>query len=147
MLWKQARPVQGTESEIFSTFKFIPAVNITTEKASGIIKSVYSKSGKNYIDIDYVTINPNWRPGGNGSGPAYTNDNSQVRTFELSPDVKFIIDVPNGTSITFSEFQKIFTTFSYVNGVKVFNNYRAVNPWDIVIINGAVTQITEHYVP
>jgi hypothetical protein len=101
---------------------------------SGIIKSVYTQSGKNYMEIDYVTLNTSWKPGGM-SGPAYTNDNKQIRTFEISNDAKYIID--QGKIITLSEFSNLFTV----------KDYRVANPWDIVITNSVVTQIAEHYLP
>ncbi len=108
----------------------------STEKASGIIKSVYSKSGKNYIDIDYIELNPNWAPGGM-SGPAYQNNNPKIRTFEISPSAKF---VEGGRSVTFSEFQKFFIT----SDIPAYQKY---NPWDIVVTDGVVVEITEHYLP
>lgn len=122
--------------QILSTLKItsISTTSTTNEKASGLIKSVYTQSGKNYIDIDYIEFNPNWAPGGM-TGPAYENTNPKIRTFEISSDAKFVID--QKTSISFLEFQKIFTT----------TDYRKSNPWDIVIVNGIVTQIIEHFLP
>lgn len=108
-----------------------------TEEATGIIKLVYSKSGKNYLDIDYVELNPNWAPGGM-SGPAYQNSNPKIRTFEISPDAKFVIGAPR-VSITFSEFQNLFSPSN--------TSYQKGNPWDIVIVDGMVTNITEHFIP
>lgn len=107
------------------------------EKASGIIKSVYSKDGKNYIDIDYVELNPKWQPGGM-TGSAYTNVNPKIRTFEISPNAKFF-QTGGITPINFSDFQNF---FGLPGG-----SIQSVNPWDIVITNGIVTQITEHYLP
>lgn len=111
---------------------------IATEKASGIIKSVYSNSGKNYIDIDYIELNPNWTPGGM-SGPAYQNSNSKIRTFEISPSAKFVVGSPATDSVTFSEFQNFFSPSS--------TSYQKLNLWDIVIVDGVVTKITEHFLP
>jgi len=115
-----------------------PEPNTATENASGIIKSVYSKNGKNYIDIDYVEINPNFIPGGvPGGGSAYKNENPNIRTFELSSSARFVVGVPDTALISFSDFQKFFKE----------DTYQASNPWDIIVVGGVVTQITEHYVP
>jgi len=112
----------------------------TTEKASGIIKSVYSKSGKNYIDIDYVEF-----VAGGPDGSRTINNNPQIRTFEISPNAKFIVGSPATTPVTFQEFSNLFISTGIINGVST--DYQKYNPWDIVIVNGAVTQITEHFVP
>lgn len=122
---------------ITSTFKFTSATNVTIENASGIIKSVYNKSGKNYIDIDYIEWNPSWVPGGaeNSIGPTYYNNNPQIRTFEISANAKFLVGGFPFNSITFSDFKKYFTS----------DGYQKLDPWEIVITNGVVTQITEHF--
>ena len=111
----------------------------TTEKAIGIIKAVYSKSGKNYIDIDYVELNPKWVPSGM-NGPAYQNNNPKIRTFEFSPDAKFIVGNPATIPISFSEFQKFFAASNT-------SAYQKHNPWDIIITNGIVVEIKEHFIP
>jgi len=111
----------------------------TTEKAIGIIKAVYSKSGKNYIDIDYVELNPNWVPGGM-NGPAYQNNNPKIRTFEISPNAKFIVGNPATVPISFSEFQRFFAA----SNTSVYQKH---NPWDIIITNGIVVEIKEHFIP
>jgi len=127
------------------TEKVITTTNssLVSEKASGIIKSVYSKDGTNYLDIDYVAINPNWKPGGM-SESSYTNDNTKIRTFEISKDVK--IFAADSTLLTFKKFSDFFIQTGVVNGVKQFQ-YQAYNPWDIEVLNGEVVKITEHYLP
>lgn len=129
-----------TSDQVQTVPKADPIIQTTsgTEKASGIIKLVYSKSGKNYIDVDYIELNSNWAPGGM-SGPAYQNDNSKIRTFEVSSSAKFIVGSPATNSVSFSEFQKFFTTSD--------TSYQKNNPWDIIIVNGVVTSITEHFLP
>lgn len=122
-----------TSSAVF-TPKSTPVV---TEKASGIIKSIYSKSGKNYLDIDYVELNPNWVPGGMSALPAYQNNNPKIRTFEISSSAKFF---EGSRYITLSEFQKFFV-------VSNSPSYQSYNPWDIVITDGMVVEIKEHYIP
>jgi len=112
---------------------------VTSEEASGIIKSVYTKSGKNYIDIDYVEF-----VSGGPNGVHVQNNNPQIRTLELSSNAKFIITSSATSSfsgsITFSDFQKYFTTSNT-------SDYHKYNPWDIVITNGVIIQIEEHFVP
>lgn len=109
---------------------------IITEKASGIITAIYTKNTKNYLDIDYVEFNQNWKPGGM-SGSAYENNNPKIRTFEISSDAKFIVGSPANKTISFAEFEQLFAKP---------NNYQSGNPWDIVITDGIITQITEHFV-
>lgn len=109
----------------------------TIEKANGIIKTVYSKSGKNYIDIDYIELNPNWAPGGM-SGSAYQNNNPKIRTFEISSSAKFVAGSPATNFVTFSQFQNFFSPSN--------SSYQKSNPWDIVVTNGVVVEVTEHFI-
>lgn len=104
-----------------------------TENAVGIIKSVYNQSGKNYLDIDYIELNPNWAPGGMSEQPAYQNNNPKIRTFEISPSAKIAVRHPD-RDLTFSEFQNFFSPSS--------GSYQKSNPWDIVIVDGVITDIT-----
>jgi len=133
---------------IVMSFKFTPTTSITTEKASGIIKSVYSKSGKNYIDIDYIEWNPNWSPGGreNNKGPAYYNNNSQIRTFEISKNATILLSGGTDVEINYQYFYNLFIPTGIVNGVSTYD-YQKYNPWDIIVTNGVITQIKEHFLP
>jgi len=125
----------------------VTAPSLVSEKASGIIKSVYNKDGKNYLDIDYIIMNPNWVPGGR-TGPAYTNYNTKIRTLEIAEDVKILAAGPTPSrSFTFKEFSNFFVSTGIVNGKPQYNNYQYANPWDIEVTNGVVTKITEHYLP
>ena len=134
---------QNTETPIAES-DLTNSTTTTTEKATGIIKSVATNmtTGQNYIVIDYVTMNPNWYPGGN-SGPAYTNLNTQTRSLEVGRNAKIIL--AGNKEITFNEFINFFTPTVY-NGV-VQNQYQALDPWNIEITNNIVTKITEHYLP
>lgn len=134
--WEGGTGIRKTINYKLSGNKLIETI---PEKATGIIKAVYSKSGKNYIDIDYVELNPNWAPGGN-SGVAYQNNNPMIRTFQISSSAKFYIGSGTMTSIILSEFQKFFDSSSPAT-------YKVTNPWDIVVTNGVVVSITEHYIP
>lgn len=124
---------------MLSSFQFLPLSSPEIEEASGIIKSVYSRSGKNYIDIDYVEFNLDWVPGGIGE-PAYQNNNPKIRTFEISSNAKFIVGSPATISVIFTEFQKIFIDFDSFY-------YQRDGLWDIIIIDGMVASITEHFIP
>jgi hypothetical protein len=132
----------ATKSDLFNyfckSFKFISSsIEDSTpfEKATGIIKSVYNKEGKNYLDIDYIVLNPNWKPGGM-SGPAYTNDSHAVRTFEVSPNVLISLSDQNN-EISFLEFSNYFLQ----------SHYRSLNPWSIEVENKIITKIHELYLP
>ena len=110
------------------------------ENASGIIKTVYTKSGKNYVDIDYIEWNHDFVPDGL-HGAAYSNVNKKIRTFEISPNVKFVSSTKH---ITFTDFFNLFNppyTTYYDDGYNPSSS-----PWDIVITNGVITQISEHFV-
>lgn len=137
--------VINTVNQDSNNVPFTITSSAVSENASGIIKSVYTQSGKNYIDIDYVTLNPNWKPGGM-SGSAYTNDNTLIRTFEISPNAKYVIGSLGEGQITFQTFSNLFISTGVVNGISQYS-YQKYNPWDIVINNGVVTQIAEHYLP
>ena len=52
-----------------------------TEKELGIIKNIYQKNGAYYLDIDYVQI-----VAGGPNGDKIINDNSKIRTFEITKD-------------------------------------------------------------
>jgi hypothetical protein len=130
-VWEEKCEATSTQNVSTAT------ATITTEKASGIIKSAYTNSDKNYIDIDYIEFNTNWAPGGM-SGPAYQNDNPKIRTLEISSNAKFMAGNPANKSVSFSDFKKVFSAGG---------GYEKLNPWDIIITNGLVTQITEHYLP
>jgi hypothetical protein len=127
----------------------IKGVKLLTEKASGIIKSVYGKDGKNYIDIDYVEF-----VSGGPNGVSMNNNNPKIRTFEISNNTKFLIRescIDKGTcagdekeAITFKQFSDIFNKKDYsINNATYLKN----NPWDIEITNGVITQITERFLP
>lgn len=126
-----------------------PTTSIT-EKRSGIIKSVYSVAGRNWMNIDYIDWNPNWKPGGQ-SGPAYTNVNPQLRTFEIAPNAKIVVgSIGSGgegeRAISYDKFVNYFRA-QEVNGRPQYDNYLYANPWDIEVVNGVVTNIKEHYLP
>lgn len=129
--------------------EFVCPTTLINERASGVIKSVYKKAGKNYLDIDYVEF-----VSGGPNGVTGINNNPKIRTFEISNDAKLLIrafctDKNKCTGeekqiITFDQFFNIFNIEDYsINNV----NYFKYNPWDIVVKDNLVISITEHFVP
>jgi len=116
-----------------------------SEDATGIIKAVYSQNGRNFLDIDYVIKNTNWKPGGN-SGSAYTNENPKIRTFEISKNVEIFVGSGTFSTITYIEFTDLFIPTDTVNGVDIYP-YQAGGLWDIEVSGGVVTKITEYFLP
>ena len=104
------------------------------EKQIGYIKKVYAKGGKNYLDIDYIQ----WLTGDaaeqamreDGQCPKtgecivfdgyyIRNQNPLIRTFEIAPDVKIVMQtydsektgiVMNNQEISFDQFKDIYTS-------------------------------------
>lgn len=118
-------------------FRCPTPVENSKEIFSGIIKSVYYRDGKKYLEIDYIEWNPNWKAGGasDSVGPSYYNNNPTIRTFEISEDARFSLTNPE-KNLSFSEFKIIFDNP---------NNYQVLNPWDIVITGEVIIEITEHF--
>lgn len=134
-----------------------------SEKAIGYLKKVYAKSGKNYIDVDYVQ----WLSGDvaqkamreDGMCPKtgecivlndyyIRNQNPLIRTFEVSPDVEilahdFEADYSSGNwneSMTFSRFNQYFNT-------NANNGYWDSAPFHVEIGNNKILKVTEQYIP
>jgi hypothetical protein len=63
---------------------------LKNEQATGLIQSLVFEGSDEYMYIDYIAINPNWIPGGN-SGPAFTNQNTKIRRFKISPSAQIKI--------------------------------------------------------
>lgn len=133
------------------------------EKQIGYIKKVYAKSGKNYLDIDYIQ----WLTGAaaekamreDGQCPKtgecivyddyyIRNQNPLVRTFEIAPDVKIIMQtynaeqtgiVGNSQEITFQQFKDIYSSNSQLGLRDV--------PYIVEISNQQIVKITEQYIP
>lgn len=108
------------------------------QKSSGIIRAVYEKDGKKFIDVDAVEMNPAWDPNKAGDVP-YKNFDTEIKTLELSPDAQFVLVNPEKKTIDFSAFQKFFDG-SVVTPIMF-------NPWDIYVLNGKVVEVAEHFIP
>lgn len=133
------------------------------EKQIGFVKKVYAKSGKNYLNIDYIQ----WLTGDaaekalreDGQCPKtgecivydgyyIRNQNPLIRTYELSLDVKIVMQtysaeqtgiVMNNEEITIDQFKNIYTSSSRLGLRNV--------PYIVEISNQQIVKITEQYIP
>lgn len=133
-----------------------------TERQMGYIKKVYTKGGKNYLDIDYIQ----WLTGDaaekamreDGKCPRagecivydgyyIRNQNPLIRTFEISPDAAITMQTYNiettgqiqAQSITFSQFSQIWNGNARPNLKNV--------PYIVEICNNQIVKINEQYIP
>lgn len=134
-----------------------------SEKAIGYLKKVYTKNGKNYIDIDYIQ----WLSGDtaekamreDGECPKkgecivlndyyIRNQNPLIRTFEVAPDAEilahdFSSDYSTGNwnqSWNFYQFSQYFNS-------SVNNGYWDYAPFHVEIGNNQIIKISEQYIP
>lgn len=133
------------------------------EKQIGFVKKVYAKSGKNYLNIDYIQ----WLTGDaaekalreDGQCPKsgecivyddyyIRNQNPLIRTFEIAPDVKIVMQtysaeqtgiVMNNEEITLDQFKNIFSSAAWSHLKDV--------PYIVEISNQQIVKITEQYIP
>jgi hypothetical protein len=136
------------------------------EKQIGFVKKVYAKNGKNYLDIDYIQ----WLSGDaaekamreDGECPKtgecivydgyyIRNQNPLIRTFEISPDAKIVMQtysaeqtgiVMNNEEITFDQFKNIFSSGSSESDFHLKDV-----PYIVEISNQQIVKITEQYIP
>ncbi|MFA6194094.1 MAG: hypothetical protein WC726_04495 [Parcubacteria group bacterium] len=151
------QPVSGTPVAAEGTTQYV------AEKQIGFVKKVYAKSGKNYINIDYIqwltgdTAEKALREDGqcpkSGECIVYDdyyirNQNPLIRTFELSPDAKIVMQtysaeqtgiVMNNEEITFDQFKNIFSSAAWSHLKDV--------PYIVEISNQQIVKITEQYIP
>lgn len=135
-----------------------------SERQMGYIKKVYPQNGKNYLDIDYIQ----WLTGDvaekamreDGECPKtgecivlddyyIRNQNSLIRTFEISPDVQIFMqtygigeeggDISWNQPITFNQLRRVFDTNSKPHLKSV--------PYIVEIQNKKIVKITEQYIP
>lgn len=135
------------------------------EKQIGYIKKVYTTSGKNYLNIDYIQ----WLTGDaaekamreDGQCPKtgecivyddyyIRNQNPLVRTFEISLDAKIVMQtydaektgiVMNNQEISFGQLKSIFSSGTDPNA-----QLKDV-PYIVEISNQQIVKITEQYIP
>lgn len=130
-----------------------------SEKATGYIKALYGKKGKNYIDIDYIqyfdgkdAINA-IRQDKMSSGYDYSeempngfyirNNNPKIRTFQLSKYVRIKIRYEFETSATGEK------TVSYEEFKSKYDSkelYKEI-PVDIIVKGEAVTELVQKFIP
>jgi hypothetical protein len=134
-----------------------------SQKQMGYIKNVYEKDGENHLDIDYIE----WLTGDaaleamekDGKCPENApclvindyyirNNDSQIRTFEISPRVTItmqtfelekIMDVKWNQCISFRQFKDIYTMDDWPRLRDV--------PYIVEIKNQKIIKITEQYIP
>lgn len=118
--------------------KEIPSAD---ENASGIITSAYSKGGKKYIDIDYITLR---HQEGDMPWGSIVNDNPKIRTFEVSDYVYIHLQnkMMNG-QLTSGNYIVDFNEFMAIFSAK--DDFRKGNPWNIAIKDGIVVRIFEDF--
>ena len=137
------------------------------EKAMGYIKAVYEKDGKRYLDIDYVqyltgdeairAIREDGKcPPDIYPDPSYCipngyyirNQNPKIRTFEVSKNVKILMQTYGSGKCHVKQNEKV----SY----EIFKSFWGSNPvcvhlkdslYNIEVKNSIVTKITEQFIP
>jgi hypothetical protein len=133
------------------------------EKQIGYIKNVYTKSGKNYLDIDYVqwltgdaaekAMREDGRCPKTGECIVYDdyyirNQNPLIRTLEIAPEVKIVMqtydaertgNVMNNQEISLDQFKGIFSS-------KEWSHLKDA-PYIVEISNQQIIKITEQYIP
>lgn len=142
-------PSSETNQMDITDEEIVPTNTQVSEKNSGIIKQVYDNNGKKYLDIDYIQwlteedckaknieCNPN--------GYLVLNENTQIRTFEISNDVEIIADIYSnmetyGVKMSYETFKSIFAVNS--------NSYSKDSIYWITTENNIVTSIKEQYQP
>lgn len=128
-----------------------------SEKAIGYIQAVYEKSGKKYLDIDYIQ----WLTGEAAitaamedkgckreecipNGYYIRNRNIQIRTFEISEKATILSlegDLTKGKVITPKQFLAQFADESEQN------QWLKKAPYNIEVASGVVTKISQQYQP
>lgn len=136
------------------------------DRQIGYIKKVYTKQGKEFLDIDYVQ----WLSGSaaipamreDGACPKkgecmvlndyyIRNQNPMLRTFEISPEVKVLMqtwdseknDIQWDYPISYNQFKGIFTGASKISNRENLKNV----PYYVYYENGIITKIAEQYIP
>jgi len=137
----------------------------TSAKNMGYIKKAYTKSGKNFIDIDYIqwltgtdaekALREDGRCPKTGECIVYDdyyirNQNPLIRTFEVAPDVEIRMQtldsettgqVGQNVPITFDRLKEIFTPPSAPQQQYEYK------PFIIELSNNRIVKITEQYIP
>lgn len=138
-----------TDNEVGSTStNQINTATSSTENAIGLIKSVYTKSGKNYLDIDYVEFVP-----GGPNGDSMKNDNPKIRTFEISDAINITTVYKYTTTATEQKLHWETVSSTPMNWTDFYRYFNMDNsalksgPYRIEIKNNIVTKINQVYRP
>lgn len=143
----------------------IPSNQGVSEKAIGFIKKVYEKSDKKYLDIDYIQMfsgeaaikaamedtgcsrekvsNGDCAPSLNNNF-YIRNQDSQIRTFEISDKVTIIslkVENMEEMPVQFSYFKSIFSDDT------PDRQWLKIAPYNIEIDEGIITLISQQYLP
>lgn len=131
-----------------------------TTKECGLIKKIYLKSGRYYLDIDYIQFltgeaasQAAREDGEIGPGESVPNDyyirnvNPRIRTFPIDKDVKVFIQTIPGPEMTIEFVGSQSTDFaSFKQRFETANASRKMPHW-ITLKNNVVIKIEEQYVP
>lgn len=132
------------------------------EKQIGYIKKVYTKGGKNYLNIDYIQ----WLTGAeaqkamqeDGQCPKtgecivfddyyIRNVNPLIRTFEIAADAEITMQTYDMEETGLIQPQKIsFAQFSWIFTPKVNSRLKDV-PYIVEISSNQIVKINEQYIP
>jgi hypothetical protein len=132
------------------------------EKQIGYIKKVYTKGGKNYLDIDYIQ----WLTGAeaqkamreDGECPKtgecivmddyyIRNVNPQIRTFEILPNIEIMMQTYTMEKTGQIQPKKIsFSQFSQIWNTNTKSSLKNV-PYIVEISSNQIIKINEQYVP
>lgn len=138
------------------------AAPFSGEKQIGYVKKVYTKAGKNYLDIDYIQ----WLTGAaaqkamreDGACPKtgecivyndyyIRNQNPLIRTFEISPTVDITMQTYSMETTGQIQAQKIsFAQFSQIFASSAWSHLKDA-PYIVEISSNQIVRITEQYIP
>lgn len=172
---KMKEDTEKYKDQTESTFEEEPQVNenssgdsgsmefpANTERQMGYIKKVYSRGGKNFLDIDYIQ----WLTGTvaekakreDGLCPSkgecivendyyIRNQNPLIRTFEISPNVQITMRTYNMEMTGQIQAQKISSAeFSQIFSSSAWSHLKDA-PYIVEISNNQIIRITEQYIP
>lgn len=158
-------------TKVLESFKFLDSEESSITKNDvtnqpAYIKAVYTKDGKNYIDVDYVqwiVCSANIGESGCENGYEIVNDNPLIRTFLVSDNVVIKMQTfSHQTSgldkgnynwneiVSLQKFKGIIDgsirPLEY-QGSSTYTSYFKQLPYSITVKDNIVTEITERYIP
>lgn len=125
---------------------------LVSEKTIGYVKKVYDKNSKRFLDIDYVQWLDSKECSARGlsapNGYCIENQNTKIRSFEISGSVQIKVDTLNhaadgnfnfGESISYPTFKNLFAVNS--------NSSLKDSLYWVVIEDSIIKNISEQYTP